>query len=227
MVLGYHVTFGAYGFWLPNDPRGSSSLYVGSEELRRFGPATYVEARWSVAGKPHDRHLRRAAKKALKYPEVVFTGHQALAIARGFGEAVKKSGFLIWACAILPCHIHLVIGRHRYKVEQIVNLLKGAATTQLLTEGLHPLAEYRTPNDDIPTPFEEDRWKVFLNTPAEIRDKIAYVENNPVKEGKRRQRWPFVVPFDEGQLRQRIRDIFGPYQATRPRPAGGGQTPKG
>jgi hypothetical protein len=28
MILGYHVIFGAYGFWLPNDPRGSWSDFV-------------------------------------------------------------------------------------------------------------------------------------------------------------------------------------------------------
>lgn len=30
MVLAYHVIFGAYGFWLPNDPRGSWSKFVAS-----------------------------------------------------------------------------------------------------------------------------------------------------------------------------------------------------
>ena len=30
MILGFHVVFGAYGFWLPNDPRGSWSDFVGS-----------------------------------------------------------------------------------------------------------------------------------------------------------------------------------------------------
>jgi hypothetical protein len=29
-VLAYHVVLGAYGFWLPNDPRGSWSDFVGS-----------------------------------------------------------------------------------------------------------------------------------------------------------------------------------------------------
>lgn len=28
-MLGAHVIFGAYGFWLPNDPRGSWSEFVG------------------------------------------------------------------------------------------------------------------------------------------------------------------------------------------------------
>lgn len=34
MVLGFHVIFSAYGFWLPNDPRGSWSDWVRKWELR-------------------------------------------------------------------------------------------------------------------------------------------------------------------------------------------------
>jgi len=33
MVRAYHVIFGMYGFWLPNDERGSWSDFVGSWEL--------------------------------------------------------------------------------------------------------------------------------------------------------------------------------------------------
>ena len=40
MVHAYHAIFGAYGFWLPNDPRGSWTTFVGSWELNPFGPAT-------------------------------------------------------------------------------------------------------------------------------------------------------------------------------------------
>jgi hypothetical protein len=37
MVLAYHLIFSMYGFWLPNDPRGSWSEFVASWELFRFG----------------------------------------------------------------------------------------------------------------------------------------------------------------------------------------------
>ena len=43
MVIAYHVIYSMYGFWLPNDPRGSWSDFVGSWELFRYGPATKVE----------------------------------------------------------------------------------------------------------------------------------------------------------------------------------------
>ena len=41
-VLAYHLILTAYGFWLPNDPRGSWSDFVRAWELRRFGPAAVL-----------------------------------------------------------------------------------------------------------------------------------------------------------------------------------------
>src|ERR1700679_1828107 len=100
MVHAYHVIFGTYGFWLPNDPRGSWSEFVGSWELLRFGCATTTAVRRSVAYSNHDRALRIEAKKTLKYPPVKFSGVQARAVARGFAQYVERSGIVVLACAI-------------------------------------------------------------------------------------------------------------------------------
>jgi hypothetical protein len=137
-VRAYHLILTAYGFWLPNDPRGSWSDFVRAWELLRFGRATKVTTRRSVAGKPHSRALREEAKLALAREPVVFTGRQALAIADGFGDWAAKSGARILACAILPEHAHLVVARHRFPIEQVANLLKGQATKSLTKAGLHP-----------------------------------------------------------------------------------------
>ena len=48
MVIACHCIFGTYGFWLPNDPRGSGSDFVASWELFRYGPATKTRGRRSV-----------------------------------------------------------------------------------------------------------------------------------------------------------------------------------
>lgn len=37
MIHAYHFILSAYGFWLPNDPRGSWSDFVGAWELFRYG----------------------------------------------------------------------------------------------------------------------------------------------------------------------------------------------
>jgi REP element-mobilizing transposase RayT len=195
MVLGYHVIFGAYGFWLPNDPRGSWSDFVGSWELFRFGPATTTDTRQSVARQPHDPQQRQAAQEALHYPPVCFTGLQARAIGRGFASFVEKSNTIIWACAILPEHVHLVTARGNYDVEQLVQLLKGAATRQLLAASLHPFAEQRSKKGTVPKCWARGLWKVFLNSEADILRAIRYVEQNPGKEGKPAQHWSFVTPF--------------------------------
>jgi REP element-mobilizing transposase RayT len=194
-VLGYHVIFGAYGFWLPNDPRGSWSEFVGSWELSRFGPATKTQERCSLARRPHDRQLRLAAKQALRRSAVQFTGLQARAIGRGFAEYVTQSNLPVWACSILPEHVHLVTGRFRLDIEQVVIQLKAAASRRLIAEGLHPFADATRPGERPPKCFARGEWSVFLDDAAGIVRSIRYVENNPVKEGKRPQTWPFITPY--------------------------------
>ena len=197
MVVGYHAIMTAYGFWLPNDPRGSWSDFVRSWELLRFGKATRIETTRSVAGETHDFALRQAAKQALRYPEVHFSPEQIESIAVGFAEYVQKSGVKIWACSILPEHVHFVIGRHRFNVEQIVNLLKGASTTQLMKDGRHPLAAFAQPGERPPRCWASRGWNVFLDSVENILRSIAYVEANPEKEGRPSQvgSWKFVQPY--------------------------------
>ena len=123
MVLASHVIVNAYGFWLPNEQRGSWSDFVRPWELfRQYDPATKVDTHRSVARRPYDRALKREMQESLKYPVVLFTGLQARAVARGFALQVEKSGYVVYACAILDDHSHLVLKRHHYEVEQVVNL---------------------------------------------------------------------------------------------------------
>ncbi len=196
-VIAYHVIFCTHGFWLPNDPRGSGSTEVRYQPLRKFGPATTVTTRRSVANRPHDRTLRRAAKRVMRHAEVLFDGHQALSVIDGFDRAIRKSNYLVYACAILPEHVHLVIGRHSYPIEQVVRLLRQSATQKLLEDGLHPFADQRAEHGRLPSVRAQDFRKVFLFTTEDVHREIRYVENNPAKDGKRPQHWSFVIPYVE------------------------------
>ena len=73
MIHAYHVIWGAYGFWLPNDPRGSWSDFVASWELLRFGKATGGLERRDVDPRQW-QEWRAAAVTALRFPPVVSTG---------------------------------------------------------------------------------------------------------------------------------------------------------
>ncbi|HIF01208.1 MAG TPA: hypothetical protein EYG03_12380 [Planctomycetes bacterium] len=195
MVHGYHVIMPLYGFWLPNDPRGSWSDFVWKWELVRFGKATIqLERRELCDLTPNEIHRHEAAKRSLNYPPVIWDGAQAVSIANGFSMQCKKSRYSVWACAILPQHVHLVIARHTYAVEQMVRLLKGAATTVLKKHGRHPLKTFAK-SGRPPRPWAESHWKVFLDSEEQIETAIRYVEQNPEKEGKPRQHWKFVTPF--------------------------------
>ena len=112
-----------------------------------------------------------------------------------FDDWAKERGGMIWACSILPEHVHLVIARHRYRIEQVANLLKGASTRGLVADGLHPLASFAPAEQRPPNMWARGQWKVFLDDPADIRRAIRYVEQNPLKEGKPEQRWQCVTTF--------------------------------
>ena len=138
---------------------------------------------------------RDAIRKALLYSPVTLTGRQALSVSIGFQSQAKKCDYGIWACAILPEHTHLVIARHWYKVEQIANLMKGAATTQLIADNIHPLAKFVVPEKPTPKMWARGLWKVYLESDEQIENAIAYVNANPVKEGKPPQTWKWITPY--------------------------------
>jgi REP element-mobilizing transposase RayT len=149
--------------------------------------ATKVETTRSVAHVKHDSTRRIAQKRAMKYPPIKFTGVQAACIGRGFATAISESGYQLFACCILPEHVHLVMGVHSRPATKIIGHLKAYATRQLREEGLHPTG--------VPSVWARGSWTVYLDTPEDVLRATRYVENNPLREGKRKQRWSFVRAF--------------------------------
>jgi REP element-mobilizing transposase RayT len=195
MLHGFHVIFSTYGFWLPNDPRGSWSDFVRQWELARFGSATKVNTHRSVAAVKHDVDKRLAAKRSLTYPEVSLSGVQALSVANGFRVAVEESKYQVYACSILPQHVHLVFGPHERSIRRIVGHLKARSTQRLETDGRHLLANFRQKDSTVPSPWARKCWAVYLYSERHLVQAIKYVSNNPLKEGKPRQRWSFVRSY--------------------------------
>jgi hypothetical protein len=101
-----------------------------------------------------------------------------------------------------------VFKRHRYESEKVNNLLKGEATKALVNAGLHPFAHEVGSGERPPPCWGRKWWTVYINDEAHLRQAIQYVEDNPLKDGKPRQKWGFVVPYpftlDEWRNRQRL-----------------------
>ena len=51
MIAGYHLVWTAYGWWLPNDPRGSTSRKVCCAALVPLGDLHYGRKRIQPAGR--------------------------------------------------------------------------------------------------------------------------------------------------------------------------------
>ena len=196
MIHGYHVIVTMYGYWLPNDPRGSWSDFVGRWELVQYGRPLRALLKKSLSDlTPQEVASRNAAQKSLLYPPVMLSQEQVQSVASGFANLVQKSGCTIWACAIMPQHTHLVIARHTYKVEQIATLLKGSATRQIVEDRRHPM-QHLVVDSELPSMWARGCWKVYLDSEEAITTAIRYVEQNPIEEGKPKQEWPLVKPLE-------------------------------
>ena len=51
MVIAYHLIWTGYGWWLPNDPRGSGSHGVRAEVLKELGEVHYCRKRIQPPGR--------------------------------------------------------------------------------------------------------------------------------------------------------------------------------
>lgn len=187
MLIGFHYIFTAYGFWLPNDPRGSWSEVIRVFELLKYGGPTKVNTRQSVAGVQHDWRLRHEAKRALRHPPVSFDGVQSRAIALGVKHAAEESDYRVHALTVLPEHLHLVIAWHRKHADIIAAHIKARMTHAMNEREVNPATGF--------SPWARNHWCVYIDDAEHMRTAVRYVEKNPLKENKPRQKWSFVVPY--------------------------------
>ncbi len=191
MIHAYHATFGTYGSWLPNDPRGSASKFVGCEKLFELGRRSDCTKR--IAFEQLDAHERRRHEllqtQLIRQPVVLNEG-QIDALAKAMQQFFTENHLQVWAASILPCHIHLVFARCNRKSESVIDELKQSTNERIIADGVQPAG----------CSFEKSiwadgRWIVYLDKEQAIESAIAYVVNNPIEEGRPLQNWPFVVPF--------------------------------
>jgi REP element-mobilizing transposase RayT len=135
-------------------------------------------------------------KLALQCPAVRFTGVQARAVGRGFGDIIARLQLVVYAAAIMPDHVHIVVARQEMYAETIAGYLKRAASRKLRAEGLHPFSAEPDEDGKVPTPWGEGGWKVFLHSLDEIEGAMQYVNQNPIEAGLPPQRWRWITEVE-------------------------------
>jgi REP element-mobilizing transposase RayT len=206
MIAGYHLIWTVYGYWLPNDPRGSMSREIRSASIADLGEIHYGRKRIQPAGRVM-REFHEAAKARLKHPLLDFTDAEVRAVGAAFAEVVRRRNYTCYACAILPDHVHLLVRKHRDQAEAMIAQFQEASRDAVLRFGTRPL--------DHPV-WGGPGWKVYLETRDDITRTIVYIGKNFVQFGLPEQTWPFVKPYD-GWLPAQVRVV----RRTSPRLADG------
>jgi len=179
MVIAYHAIFTTYGTWLPNDPRGSFSKEIYNEQLRGLDKLRYGR---QIPQPPKELLIRfwaAAAPRISRPPFFIDDGSRPI-IAAGFSAVVQRLGIQIPACAIMNDHVHILVLRSKYRIEYLVNQLKGAATRLLKLNR---------------TIWTRGCWKVFVTNTEALLAAANYIEANLVSAGLSTQNWDFLTPL--------------------------------
>ena len=130
----------------------------------------------------------------MQFPVLSFDERQIAIVAEAFDDVIRQH-YTCYAAAIMPDHVHLLLRKHRDKSEQMISRLQGASRLRLIEAGgvdpEHPM-------------WINGGWRVYLETPNDVRRTIGYIERNP----RIPQRWPFVSAYDNWPFHKRMRDPF-------------------
>ena len=193
IVIACHLIWTAYGWWLPNDPRGSTSRTIASDRIAALGELHYGRKKIQPASRDVRAFYENAAK-ALKHPLLEIRDDAIQLVADAFSDVIAQRRYTSYACAIMPDHVHILIRKHRDRAEEMIELLQNASRWRLIEAGLRP--------SDHPVWTGGGGWSVFLDHPDDVERTIPYIEGNPQKISLPPQRWPFVIEYDRWPLHE-------------------------
>ena len=187
IIIAHHLILSGYGHWLPNDPRGSGSEEIREEKLSDLGPIHHGRKQIQPP-RQELKQFYRDANPLLDFEPIWFDDAKRQAIAEAFARVVENPRYTVWACAVLSNHAHLCIRRHR---DDAVTMWNAFAETSRAALGrlFEDLA------DDYPL-WSNRPYKVFLDSPEDVRRVVAYIQRNPARENLRPQTLSFVQPYD-------------------------------
>ena len=193
MIIAHHLVWTAYGWWLPNDPRGSMSQTINRDVLRELGELHFGRKRIQPTSKVI-REFYERAEGLLQYPVLQFDPAEVQAIGRCFGEVIRAKRYTCYACAIMPEHIHLLIRKHRDLAEEMIAKCQLASCRAVRELGAR---------DQFHPVWGGCGWKVFLDSVDDVRRTVEYIEGNPIKARLPAQSWSFVTRYDDWPFHKR------------------------
>lgn len=191
LVIAYRLIWTGYGWWLPNDPRGSLSSSINCDVFKDLGELHYGRKRVQPASR-EVREFYQQATPLLHNPLLKFDLPARQIIAEAFAEVIETERYTCYACALMPDHVHMLIRKHKHTAEEMIKNLKDASRSKLGAASFGP--------NDHPIWPSGPGYNVFLDHPDDVERTIKYVENNPLPLGEPIQRWPFVKVYDRWPL---------------------------
>ena len=144
IVIAYHLIWTGYGWWLPNDPRGSTSRKTACDVIAELGKLHYgrrkVQPSSAVMRDFHER-----SKEVLQFPLREFSPREIDAIGDAFRESIIEYRYTCYACAVMPDHVHALVRKHKHKAEQMIEILQDSSRWRLRESGFrqpdHPVGK--------------------------------------------------------------------------------------
>src|SRR5437016_5755468 len=100
MVIAYHLIWTLYGWWLPNDLRGSMSKFIASDVIAELGALHYGRKRVQPCSSEIRRFYEIAAGK-LKFPLLSLCAADFEIVAQAFAHVIQVQRYTCYACAIM------------------------------------------------------------------------------------------------------------------------------
>lgn len=190
IVIAHHIIWTLYGWWLPNDPRGSTSRTIRNDLIAELGELHF--GRKSIQPASHEiREFYEQAAAQLKHSLLSFAPAELPVVAHSIGAAIEELKLACYACAVMPDHVHLLIRKHRLLAEEMIDGIQSLSRKRLVEFGVRDVAH---------PVWTRGGWTVFLDHPDQVRRTIRYVERNPLSSRLPAQSWDFVRPYDDWPL---------------------------
>src|SRR5437773_4067166 len=137
MVIAYHLIITAYGWWLPNDLRGSTSRAIECDVLKELGELHFGRKKIQPSG-AEIREFYERAEELLKFDLLTFDDRAVKVIADAFGECIKDNNYTCYAGVTMLDHSHLCIRKHKHIAEEMIEQFQLYSKRALIEAGLRP-----------------------------------------------------------------------------------------